>query len=213
MAKKATAIPKTKDVSKDVTPLTKDAEKVTDLIKRTMVEDDAAMEVAVQMAAEIKDKYKEVDEKRKSWVDPLRMVVDDINRTFKPALEKLKEAEAAIKAKISGYVTNSLAKRDALLSEVQATPAEERGALIEKANALEPRKVSGLAVKESWTGEVEDPAALVKWAVDNGRLELLSVNEKALKAITKSGGRDPQIPGWRAFADRSVAVTTSRVQR
>ena len=213
MAKKATAIPKAKDIGKDVAPLAKDAEKVTALIAATVVEDDAAMEAAVAMAAEIKDRHREVDEKRKSWTDPLRMVIDDINTTFRPALEALKEAEAAIKAKVSGYVSTSMARRDHILATVHAAPPEKREALVERADALVPKKVSGLSVRGGWTGEVLDRGAVVKWAVDNGRLELLSVDEKALKAITKSAGRDPGIPGWRAFADRSVAVTTSRVKR
>ena len=211
--KKATAIPKIKDVSKDAAPEVQDAEKSTALVKTVVIEEDDAMELAVRMAAEIKEKHDEVDAKRRSWVDPLRMVVDDINAFFNPALEALKKAESTIKIKVASYVESNLAKRDHILRTVNLTPVEKRATCLEKADKLIPRKVSGLSIREGWSGSVVDKGDLIKWAVEEGRYEFLNVDEKALKAVTKAAGRDPEIPGWQARPTRTVVVTPSKVKR
>lgn len=170
------------------------------------------MENGVVAIAEIRTKHDEVDSKRKSFVDPLKQVIKDIDDFFKPALEALKTAENDLKTKVEVYVTSSLERRDNVLRDVSAAKTTEaKETLLAQADDLVPPKVKGLSIRETWTGEVTDEKKLIKWAIKNSP-DLLQVNEKALKALTRSTGRDPEIPGWLAYANRSAVVTPSKVE-
>jgi hypothetical protein len=209
-----TIMPKMKDVSKAAEPEIADVEKVNDLISKTTISNDSQMQTATTWIAEIKEKYETVEEKRKSFVDPLRGVIEEINAFFKPALDGLKSAEMILKQKIADHVQSTFAKRDELISKVESTSGNEaRSALVKQAEALVPAKIDGMSIRESWGGEITDMNKLVQWAIDNRRNELLIVDEKALVALTKAAGRDPQIPGWKAVIKRSVAVTTGKVKK
>jgi hypothetical protein len=121
-----------------------------------------------------------------------------------------------LKEKVEGYVTSSLATRDVLLQQVQHAPdGAVRTQLVRKAEELVPAKIEGLSIRETWTGEVTDPEALLDWILqDRERCkELLQIDEKALVARTKQAGCDPGIPGWTAHVNRVVAVTPSKVRR
>lgn len=197
----------------EATANTAEASKVSDLVARTSVHDNRTMETAVQWVAEVKTQRDAIDTKRRSWVEPLNAVVKDINNSFRPAIEGLKAAEQALKDKISAHVSSSLAQRDALLVEVQATPAASRPAVMAQVATLAVAEVKGLSIRENWTGSVTDREALIDWCLANDRRDLLGVNEKSLKAATKALGRDPGITGWTATCNRTSVVTPSRVVR
>ncbi len=181
--------------------------------KDVAIESNDAMKNGVGVLAEIKTKYKEVDAKRRSFIDPLGEVIDKINAEFSPALDALAGAEKVLKKKVAGFVESRHAERDALIAEVQNQDAQaDRVALIERAEAKIPPKVSGLSVRELWGGKVIDKEALVRWAIENDRIDLLKVDEPMLKQMTKSAGRDPGIPGWVAECKRSVAITPGKVK-
>jgi hypothetical protein len=193
-------------------PLSEDANKVLTLVEETPVTTHDDLRTVTTWVAEIKTKHQEVDEIRKSFTDPLRKVVEDINAFFKPALEALKDAEAGIKKKISDYTTGQLEQRDKLLAtlDIDATNGE-KATVIEKADKLKPPKIPGLSTRETWDGTVTDQDLVIRWAIETNRHDLLLVNEKGLKALTKSLGRDPKIPGWKAEVKRTVVVTPSKV--
>lgn len=211
MAKKAKQIPKLTDVRKSAAPVTTDAENALGLIEQLSIASPEDLDTAVTWTAEVKKKFTEIDEKRKSWVDPLRAVIDDINATFKPALDALKTAEKTIKNSISGYVNESSEKRDALLAEAGSKSNGSQTALLEKADELIPPKIKGLSIREKWTGEIFDMDTLLDWIIENDRYDLLVPNVKALESVTKTAGRDPGIPGWRAYRSNVVAITPSKV--
>jgi hypothetical protein len=207
-------IPKMNEVDEAARPEVLDARKAAELIARVEVHNNTQLQTAVSWIAEVKEKFEEVDKKRKSFVDPLKKVITEINDFFAPALDALGGAESTLKALVVEYVTESLKRSDAELAQVPnvESPAA-RAAIVKRAAELVPSKVNGLSVRESWTGPVSDTAALVQWAVANQRDELLLVDEKALAALTKAAGRDPQIPGWTAEVKCTVAITTSKVKK
>lgn len=186
-----------------------DASKVSALIAGKEIRDDDGLREAVAWTAEIKSKWAEVDEKRKGFTDPLRRVIDEINAFFRPALESLKEAEAGLKAKILEHVEGRLQGRKEALAEVAGMPdVAKRAIIVQHAEALLPPKISGLSIRESWTGELVDPLATIDWCITEHQ-ELLLVHVKGLEALTKAAGRDPGIPGWRAFVKQTVAIGKS----
>lgn len=211
MTKKATTIPKLTEVRKSAAPVTSDAEKALELIESLSVTTHADLETAVVWTAEVKSKFDEIDGKRKSWVDPLRAVIDDINATFKPALDSLKKAEKSIKASISDYVNENAEKRNALLAEAGGKTNGSQLALLEKADQYLPPKIKGMSIREKWTGEIYDADALLDFIIENDRYDLLMPNIKALESLTKAAGRDPGIPGWNAYQSNVVAITPSKV--
>lgn len=172
----------------------------------------SGMENAVVAIAEIRTNHDEVDTKRKSFVNPLKQVIKDIDEFFKPALNALKTAENDLKKKVEVFTTSSLERRDETLKKVsKATDVAVKESLLSKAEDLVPPKVKGLSIRENWTGEIVDEKKLINWAIKNSP-DLLQINEKALKALTKAAGRDPEIPGWLAKANRSAVVTPSKVE-
>lgn len=207
-------LPKMTDIGKAAEPEILDANKVKELIDRTLVRNDGEARVAVSWIAEIKEKWEAVDAKRKSFVDPLRKVVDDINGFFKPALEALKDAENGLKDRVRDHVELCASHRDALLARVQVTedPAD-RQKLVTQAGSFVPAKVDGLSIWETWEGEVADAGLLLGWAISEGRRDLLTVDVAALKALTKAAARDPGIPGWRASVRRSMVITSAKVRK
>lgn len=168
-----------------------------------LVEAQDALRQAVKMIAEMKDARDAVDTKRRSFIDPLRKSIAAIDDFFGPAIESLEECERILKERIDAFVQRQGAERDRMLLEAGDAARdgnrEMAAALVMTADARIVEKVPGLAIRETWDGEVVDAAALPR--------EYLVPDMKALRARTQSTKGDPQIPGWRAFVKRVVAIT------
>lgn len=178
-------------------------------IKALPIADVSGLRFAVALTAEVKDRSGEFEAVRKRFVDPLNAVVKDLNAQFKPAGTSLSEAEGVLKGKISDFVLAQRAKRQAMIKQAseasQAGDSAEAERLIAEAEKLEVPKIPGLAVNESWGGEVENPDEIPR--------EFLIPDVKALAALTKAKKGDPKIPGWRASPTATVAITVSKVKR
>lgn len=190
---------------------TSEAEQVATFVSEKEIESTADLRTAIQWIAEIKNKAKEVDEKRTSITKPLRQGLDEVNDLFKPALKALSTAEADIKSRISSFIAQQKIQQEELLLnfDMDASPKDKQ-AIVKKAEALEIPKISGLSIREPWTGEITDPVALLNWALENNH-QALKINEKVLVEITKATDGDPKIPGWKPFQKRTVVITPSKV--
>ena len=190
-----------------------DAQKAQKLIELRNIETQQGLQNSVVWLAEVKNRHKEVDEKKKSFTKPLKQVIKEIDKFFNPALKSLKEAERLMKEKIDTYLREEEQKRNAALASVQKTKnPEKRDALLKKAESSTVEKVSGMAVRESWTGEVTNEADLLAWIFKNKRFKFISINKKVLLEVTKAAGKDPKIPGWTVTPTKSIAITPSRVK-
>lgn len=207
MHKKNTlSMPRMADVSKAVSSDIKDAEKSLTLIKRATVRTEKELRVVTMWCAEIKDRRAIIDTKRRQFIDPLKAVIRDIEAFFGPALESLNEAERLVKRLIADYASDLAERRDLLLHKVfklKDRHAKEKA--IAAAGMCEMPKLGGLSLRQSWDGEVVDPAKIPR--------KYLVPDLKALKAATRTAGGDPGIPGWRARASTTVAVTVDKVAR
>jgi len=190
-----------------------DALSVRELVNQMTIANNNDLKVATTWVAEVKTKATEIDDKRKAFVEPLRSVIDDINSFFKPAVDTLKDVETSIKLKITDFTTSRIAERDRILENLDINAANgEKALAIEKAEELVPKKIPGLSIRKNWTGSVADADMVIRWAIETQRHDLLTVNEKALKALTKSLGRDPKIPGFTAHLSQVVAITPKKVK-
>ncbi len=151
----------------------------------------------------IAGRFTALDEKRKSWVEPLKRVAADIDAEFRPVLKALKEAEERIKDRLGGRAVDVAEKKSGLLREAAALSAkgDEKGAKLKlaAAHATAVPVVEGVGVSAYWTGEVLDPALLPR--------EYLMPDLKKLEAVTEATAGDPKIAGWRAFVASSVRTT------
>lgn len=179
-----------------------DAEKVVELIEEMAVTNDTQYETAAEMCADVITQAKEIDEKRRLFVDPLNGVVKDLNNFFRPALDHLDTCEKTLKKKLSGYVVGEAKIRNDLLEKVSEEDPSTSEALIEQADNHVPPKIAGLSMRVTWTGEVVDAAKIPK--------EYLIPDVKALKALTKAKDGDPGIAGWKATPTTSPAITASK---
>ena len=176
------------------------------------VEDNDSLEGAVQMLATIKTQHKEIDDKEKSFTNPLKKVVKDLTSFFKPAKDALQAAEISIKGKVSTCVANRLETRDKLLQQVETATAGKRDIILAKADQLVPPKIDGLSIREVFTGTLESNSRAVQWCIANNRPELLEVNTQALEALTKAQGGEIDIDGWKVFKKSTVVITPSKVK-
>lgn len=207
MKKKRLEVPSVNLVAMEKVAAGKKAESnsVMEMITRMSIKNPGEFESAARSLAEIKTTRAELDEQRKAGVNPLNGVVKLINGWFQPAIKKLDEAEAALKKKMLAYQIDAAAKRDLLITRAGKThDQEKRISLLDAAEDHAPTEVAGVQTRSTWVGEVEDASAIPR--------RYMIPDVKALAALTKATGGDPEIPGWRAWEEKSLAVSVDRVR-
>ncbi len=73
------------------------------LAESFVVNDAVTADLANRELRAVKERAKKLDDTRKSLVDPLRKVIDNIQALFKPAIESLAQAETIYKRKLADY--------------------------------------------------------------------------------------------------------------
>jgi hypothetical protein len=176
----------------------------------------AELAFAVGAVAEVKRKHAEVDEVRQTFVGPAQQIVEAANGFFGPALKGLKAAEKELKDRIASFIERAPVERGKLLAEAGAKrndPAAAQ-ALITQANDWTVPDIAGLSVRESVLLTIADPTTLVRWCVENGRLDLLIPDpvkvEAAMEAL-EAAGSGIEVPGVELSLKRTIAITESKV--
>jgi hypothetical protein len=199
-----TVIPPRAEVDEFIGESKKDIDASLATIRKLSIKKPAELEFAGSALKEVAHRHDVIDKKRKSWVEPLKAVAKDIDKTFKPLLDGLKAAEQILKDKIGEYhVAGELARAALLKDASKAIQSGNQGAAeaaLAQADKFVPSVVEGVTATTYWTGEVIDAAAIPR--------EYLMPDVAKLEAMTKATGEDPKIPGWRAFP--TSAVRTSR---
>ena len=178
-------------------------------ITKMEIADGVELRFAVGVVAEIKEKRAAVDGQRRRFTDPAQAIVDEANAFFRPALDSLAACEAIIKTKVVDFDAWQAARRDELLIAVGKGKAE-----LAEADACIVPKVPGMSLRRSMRIEVTDARAAIEWCIANKRLELLQLNEKAIKALAKAAnGHGLEIPGVTVRTSATVAITVAKVER
>lgn len=188
-------ISNTQDAQAVATSVTADAQNTLEFVQEATIKNNAEMEFAVSALAEVKTAHKEVDAKRKEFVQPLNAVVKNINAFFKPALTSLKKSETVLKGKVLTFKREQQAERDKLIEEHKVAEAAE---------CIVP-EVVGVSVRTKTVAKVVDMGAAVRWCLGNGRLDLVSVDAAKLLELGAFGVEAEEI--------ESLAITASKVKR
>ena len=200
-------------MAEDTAGRQKESLEIEELIGAIEITDHTSLQEAVSYIAEIKKQHKGIEEKRKSISQPLTKATKELNALFKGPVEPLVRAETALKNKIGRYTFDCYAKRTECLEKSSGVmEATAKQAIIKEAEGYILPKIAGLAISDFWGGDVLDPEAIKKWAIENNRMELLLINGKVLEAITKTAGADPKIPGWHAERKIGIAITVAKVK-
>jgi hypothetical protein len=208
-------LPKANDVEAAIQEDIADVQQAAIFVEDVSIVSDEQMQNGTRILAELKNKYKEIETKKKSFTQPLKQVVKELDQFFKPALDSLKKAEAIVKDKISACVEEREVARGKLLQQVRHKTPEQKNEveeIIKQADALAIPKIDGLSVREKWTGDLVSNQAAVQWAMDNGRAELLTIDVKSLEALTIAQDGKVDIPGWKPYKKSTVVITAAKVK-
>lgn len=146
------------------------------------------------------------------------------------AAEERRKAEAALRAEQERLAREAAAKEAAAKAEAEALIAAgnaEKAAEVQAQAAIEAAsiaataqvmtapvveapvaKVSGISQRSVWKAECTDKAALIAFIAANPQfMNLVDVNTSALNQMAKAMKETMQIPGVRAYEDKTLAAS------
>lgn len=185
---------------------------------------------------QIKTKQSALDELRRSITRPLDEAKAHVMDLFRPAAERLAQAEGALKGAMIVFTREQERQRREVEAAAREAAAKEADRLMrqaerarakgqdDKASALEEAAetvpvpivpsqspaVPGVAFRTTWHAEVHDMVALVKACAEaRAPLSLLRPDMTILNAQARSLKHEMNIPGVRAVPDEGVAARGS----
>lgn len=185
------------------------------------VTDEAANARATDAVAEGTKHLGSLDKLRKKWKEPFKKAADACDAAFKVFTVPLAAAVEAKRDEMRDYLrqkeadkleaqqANEEAARSAPKSVAQAlrgAPALQE--VPEGAQSSQTDAGTTQQVKRPWTYEVAKLADVPRtFTTKDGRtLELLVLDDRALKEAIKAGARNPDIPGIHIFQDVDFAI-------
>lgn len=133
-----------------------DAKSVMDLIRELPVTNADEQQFAAEVLRDIKDRYNEIEKRRKAITVPINTALKEVNNLFRPVKEAYEESERILKGKISAYLADlEKANQLALQEAAEAlTPEEAVEALAEVQEIQAPK---GISVRKVWKFQVVSP--------------------------------------------------------
>lgn len=198
------------------------------------VDSQVSYERACAVLREIRDVRRQIEADRKQLKEGVLAAGRAIDSKAKVADAPWLEAEAVLAPRITAYMAEQeRARREEQrrLEEEQRRIAEEEqlraaeaaqsaGASVAEVEAIldevpqvqtiiaPPRvqRVAGISTPETWSAEVTDKAAFVRWVAANGQFDFVDVRLPALNAMARAQRNNLQIPGVRVVSSRGVRV-------
>jgi len=215
--------------------LTQSADRVLAVAKAIKVDSPEMAEIAASELVTIKTRAKDLDEERKSITKPMDDAKKAVMDIYKPAIERLGQAETALKDAISGYQKEQRRLADLAAAEAARKAREEAEKMAAKAEKLEakgkaedaealrnvaamtaaapvtvsrPTKLAGVSTRKVWKANVADRAAAIKAMADNPAYQhLLTIDESALtKLAAAMKTPNSPIPGVVFYEDSVVSA-------
>ena len=215
--------------------LTRSAERVLAIAMSIVVDSDEMAALAAAELGTIKGRVKELDEERKSITKPMDDAKKAVMDIYKPAIEKLGQAETALKTSLLTYQKKQQriadlaaaeearkARKEAEKLRAKAEKMEARGKT-EDADALRnvaamtvaaprtvaaPTKLAGTSVRKVWKANVTDRSAAIKALAENPAYQhLLTIDEAALNKLA-AAMKNPNspIPGVVFYEDSVMSA-------
>ena len=201
--------------------LTQSADRVLAVAKAIVVDSPEMAEIAASELVNIKARAKDLDEERKRITKPMDDAKKAVMDTYKPAIERLGQAETALKDAISSYQKEQRRLADLAAAEAARKAREDAQKLAAKAEKLEakgktedaeamrnaaamtvaapvtvaaPTKLAGVSSRKAWKASVTDRAAAIKAMADNPAYQhLLTIDESALNKLA-AAMKNPNCP-------------------
>ena len=215
--------------------LTRSAERVLAIAMSIVVDSDEMAALAAAELGTIKGRVKELDEERKSITKPMDDAKKAVMDIYKPAIEKLGQAETALKTSLLTYQTEQQRIADLAAAEEARKAREEAEKLRAKAEKMEargktedadalrnvaamtvaaprtvaaPTKLAGTSVRKVWKANVTDRSAAIKALAENPAYQhLLTIDEAALNKLA-AAMKNPNspIPGVVFYEDSVMSA-------
>lgn len=198
---------KSKKATQEVAIATSEAQKISDKVYKLKIRKDSDLEEASDELKNIKKMIKAVDDKRRSFTDPLNNVIKDINAEFKNPLDRLKDAEKLIKDAMLKYhaqVEARAAKRaDKIEDAVDAGEMEVGDAMGKLSNIKQAKtSVGSTSIKTVTKIRISDASQLPPGYFL--RFDVLDALRKEVERDVKAGAPLPS--GAEYYQDKQVAV-------
>ena len=215
--------------------LTKSAERVLAIALSIVVDSNEMAEIAASELVTIKGRAKELDEERKRITKPMDDAKKAVMDIYKPAIEKLGQAETALKTSLLTYQKEQQRIADLAAAEEARKAREEAEKLRAKAEKMEakgktedadalrsvaamtvtaprtvaaPTKLAGTSVRKVWKANVTDRSAAIKALAENPAYQhLLTIDEAALNKLA-AAMKNPNspIPGVVFYEDSVMSA-------
>ena len=215
--------------------LTRSAERVLAIAMSIVVDSDEMAALAAAELGTIKGRVKELDEERKSITKPMDDAKKAVMDIYKPAIEKLGQAETALKTSLLTYQKEQQRIADLAAAEEARKASKEAEKLRAKAEKMEargktedadalrnvaamtvaaprtvaaPTKLAGTSVRKVWKANVTDRSAAIKALADNPAYQhLLTIDEAALNKLA-AAMKNPNspIPGVVFYEDSVMSA-------
>lgn len=167
-----------------------------------VIPDEATYQATSQLLIQVKTKFKELEDSRKSYTKPLRDLTAKINRDFKPITDDLQKVEAGLKRAMVDFQQRKALEARKALEESQKALDEGNHAefreQLQKANT--PVHAEGVSTRQVWRFEVVNPDAVPR--------AFLKVDEQKIGATVRALKGEVDIPGVRVWAEDSLTVRT-----
>lgn len=141
-------------------------------IKTFDIRSDEDQEFAADILRDVKDKHRQVEEKRTAITKPLNRALREVNDLFRPLKTALEEAEKLLKGKIAAYQRHVEAQNRLLLEEAaEAESPEEAQQVLSTTRFVQPPQ--GVNIRYVWKPKVVDEAKIPREYLmpDLGKLE------------------------------------------
>jgi hypothetical protein len=194
--------------------------------------DQESLELAALYIKELKAVVREIEAKRTDMKAPVLEAGRRIDANASEAKAPLLRALAILEPRYTGYIEEQrrLEREDqrrieeaarkqaeeeqlaaAIAAEAAGASAAEVEAIVnEKPQVVMPvapprvERVAGISTPETWRAEVTDKVFFLRWVVESGQYNLVSVNEPALNAMARAQRGALAIPGVKAVPSRGL---------
>lgn len=170
-------------------------------IENFVISSDEDLAFAAEVLSEVKGHYNRLEERKKQATNPLNATLRTIRDWFRPAQDFYAKAEVTLKAKIADYHKRRQDERQAALLAASAAHQSGDGLGTQAALAAvppPPPKVEGVSVREEWSYEITDFAAVPD--------KFKAINHALLLAVVKESKGNTSIPGVRAVPVNKVVA-------
>ena len=181
------------------------ASETLEVVTSVSIPEDISYAEAVRLIADVKDQSNAWVLQRDLIVKPMKAAIAEVTKMFKPSIDKAKEAEDYLKAKVLDARALLHEQADELMGEASSTGDHT---LVAKADELRPEEMKGVSITVVYSGKVTDvsqiPAEFLKPP---------AADEEKLLKYTKACKGDVDIPGWKATTDERMSITVSKIKR